>query len=468
MAAFLHNMTPQAQQAWRLLSESWGQPLSVTSAYRDPEHNARVGGARGSQHVHGNAFDIDVSGLNRGQRIELIRQAQAAGFRGTGVYENSLHFDVGPLRAWGPSYRRDSLPEWAAAALGGGSTSRSSVPASPTLSTMSDPTPQPMEAPQMQKPGWQDAAQAGALALNSLRGPFADPNMAARFEMQARRQDEQRDRQQAQQEKNRTLQWLRTNVPQLAGAVEAGALTPSQALQMAMQRPDPVRGVTMGDRLVNPVTGEVMADFTTGPQAGWDKDTAQNANTLRDDLRADLQDFGIVRDGFQNVQQFYENPNAVSDYALAVAFAKIVDPGSVAREGEVAAVQNSAARFPAYAQALRNAVTGEGALTEETRQQIFENAARIYNNKAASAQTTLENYGRVAGNMGLNLEDVYMGGPIEQIELEDRTDAPGTQQRVQAANIRAAIQMLTPEARQEFDRLDDGGKLEFLRARGLL
>lgn len=93
-------------------------PLNIISDFRTPEENAAAGGARGSQHLHGRAFDVDVSGLSIPERQELIRRARAAGFSGIGVYENSLHFDVGGDRAWGPSYRRDSLPAWAAEAIG--------------------------------------------------------------------------------------------------------------------------------------------------------------------------------------------------------------------------------------------------------------------------------------------------------------------------------------------------------------
>ena len=117
--ANLGNMSPEAQAAWQALSAAWGQPLNISSAYRDAAYNAKVGGAKGSQHIHGNAYDVDVSGMPQEQRVKLIQQARAAGFGGIGVYDNSLHFDVGGQRAWGPSYHRDSLPDWAVAAVGG-------------------------------------------------------------------------------------------------------------------------------------------------------------------------------------------------------------------------------------------------------------------------------------------------------------------------------------------------------------
>lgn len=112
-----HNVSAPAMASFKALEDAAGFPLKVTSGYRDSKHNEAVGGAKGSQHIHGNAFDIDVSGLSIEQRQDLIRKARAAGFSGIGVYNNALHFDVGGDRAWGPSYHRDSLPEWAADAV---------------------------------------------------------------------------------------------------------------------------------------------------------------------------------------------------------------------------------------------------------------------------------------------------------------------------------------------------------------
>lgn len=111
------NIDQGAMNAWNALSQSWGQPLTATSAYRSPEYNAQVGGAKNSQHIHGRAFDVSTAGMSQEQVTALIQNAKAAGFTGVGVYDGSLHFDTGPERAWGPSYSRDSLPSWAGNAL---------------------------------------------------------------------------------------------------------------------------------------------------------------------------------------------------------------------------------------------------------------------------------------------------------------------------------------------------------------
>lgn len=115
----MSNVSEPAQAAFFDLANTWGEPLDVTSAFRSPEHNAAVGGAKHSQHTHGNAFDVSVAGMPLERRNELIARARESGFQGIGVYDNALHFDVGPERAWGPDYHRGSLPSWSEAAVEG-------------------------------------------------------------------------------------------------------------------------------------------------------------------------------------------------------------------------------------------------------------------------------------------------------------------------------------------------------------
>lgn len=45
-----------------ILREAWGAPIYVSSMYRCPSHNYKVGGVPTSQHVEGTAADIYVDG----------------------------------------------------------------------------------------------------------------------------------------------------------------------------------------------------------------------------------------------------------------------------------------------------------------------------------------------------------------------------------------------------------------------
>ncbi|ORE90629.1 tail tape measure protein TP901 core region [Stappia sp. 22II-S9-Z10] len=82
--------------------------LRVSSAYRSPEYNARVGGARNSRHTHGDA--VDLIGVNAQNVAAIVGALQSQGFRGFGYYNNgSLHADMGARRAWGPDRTSGSL-----------------------------------------------------------------------------------------------------------------------------------------------------------------------------------------------------------------------------------------------------------------------------------------------------------------------------------------------------------------------
>lgn len=234
----LANMSPQALAAWQRLNEIWGRPIPISSSYRDPETNKRVGGAKGSQHLHGNAFDIPTSGMSPQEIDALIKAGVKAGFRGFGGYANSLHFDVGPQRTWGPDYGSGSTPEYLKSALAGAnfsdmnyatptSSSKPTAAASGTAGTMTalgkgggTVTPdQIAQQAQMQSQGQQpeqprgllgnffgdpDRMAALAMALNSMRlNP--DPNLSAVLSAQMK---ERRGERKEAAQLNKTLAYL--------------------------------------------------------------------------------------------------------------------------------------------------------------------------------------------------------------------------------------------------------------------
>lgn len=75
-----------------------GGAVTITSGYRTPAYNAKVGGARYSQHLQGTAADITVAGaapLLVGQMAEHY----LGGRGGIGVYQTFTHVDTRSGRA---------------------------------------------------------------------------------------------------------------------------------------------------------------------------------------------------------------------------------------------------------------------------------------------------------------------------------------------------------------------------------
>lgn len=85
------------------LRDQLGVPLIVHSAYRSPEYNRQVGGAKRSMHLQGAAFDISMA--NHDPKV-FETAARAVGFTGYGFYprQNFMHVDIGRARTWGDPF----------------------------------------------------------------------------------------------------------------------------------------------------------------------------------------------------------------------------------------------------------------------------------------------------------------------------------------------------------------------------
>ena len=112
-------ISPQLGRILEELAESYGSTLTITSAYRSPAYNKKVGGAKKSVHQQGLACDVVMSNTTKEQRLDFIRKAAAAGIKGLGLYfssssgANFIHCDLGGTRQWGPSGSRRSQYGWA-------------------------------------------------------------------------------------------------------------------------------------------------------------------------------------------------------------------------------------------------------------------------------------------------------------------------------------------------------------------
>lgn len=75
-------MKPSFMIKLEALRDTCDFPFIVTSAARCPEYNKKIGGAKNSQHIYGNAVDI----LIRDERAyKIISLARRAGLNGIGI-----------------------------------------------------------------------------------------------------------------------------------------------------------------------------------------------------------------------------------------------------------------------------------------------------------------------------------------------------------------------------------------------
>ena len=77
-------------------------PIKINSAYRSPEHNAKIGGVKTSQHLLGKAADIVIEGYTPDETADLIEELIANGDilqGGLGRYDSFTHYDIRKSKA---------------------------------------------------------------------------------------------------------------------------------------------------------------------------------------------------------------------------------------------------------------------------------------------------------------------------------------------------------------------------------
>lgn len=85
------NISKQLVTYLQLIRNHFGKPVVINSAFRCAEHNAAVGGVKGSKHLLGQAADIAINGV---APIEIAKFAESIGIKGIGLYDSFVHVDT--------------------------------------------------------------------------------------------------------------------------------------------------------------------------------------------------------------------------------------------------------------------------------------------------------------------------------------------------------------------------------------
>lgn len=266
-----------------------------------------------------------------------------------------------------------------------------------------------------------DADKQDRIAM-ALSGLSMHPNQGVMSMVQGRMADRRTDRKEAKGEarsaqmRNKTAEYIANSMgrPDLAQAVSEGIMSGADAYRVATQKADTPTPYSDQAKIASDLrNGLITPEQAQQAMSGGrniDKDAISAANTIRDDANKSLEPYELARSGFENIQAFQKG-GAVSDYALAVAFAKVLDPGSVAREGEVAAVANSGS----IAGALQSAILKQlndgatGSLPPAIRAEIVNLSTELYNKRADTAQGTVQGYRDMATRSNVDPRDVYIG-----------------------------------------------------------
>jgi len=84
-------MSPSFLDLMDQIRDAVGEPLTVTSGYRCPKHNAKVSSTGSSgPHVHGRAIDIKA---DSNLRYRLVAAALKNGINRIGIADSFVHLD---------------------------------------------------------------------------------------------------------------------------------------------------------------------------------------------------------------------------------------------------------------------------------------------------------------------------------------------------------------------------------------
>lgn len=78
----------------------FGKTVIITSGYRNPAHNKKVGGVQHSLHISGSAADIRIAGVNKWEVAKFVRSMPDRGGVGTYCSNQIVHVDIGRKRDW--------------------------------------------------------------------------------------------------------------------------------------------------------------------------------------------------------------------------------------------------------------------------------------------------------------------------------------------------------------------------------
>lgn len=112
------NISEALRRKLTAASRQFGKPFTINSGYRSPAYNKKIGGAKRSYHITGNASDLNMGGMSPAQRSQLVNILQQQGITGFGTYSrypDMLHVDLRPRQNFmfnKSRHNMGSAPEW--------------------------------------------------------------------------------------------------------------------------------------------------------------------------------------------------------------------------------------------------------------------------------------------------------------------------------------------------------------------
>lgn len=151
--------------------------------------------------------------------------------------------------------------------------------------------------------------------------------------------------------------------------------------------------------------------------------------------RGVYQNYSEIRNEFGRIQQMANRADSAGDLALVVSFTKMLDPGSVAREGEVALTQRAASIMAQVQNLPQQWVNGRTLLPPAVRQQLLAAAREMYSVYQGAYNNISQDYEQTAISYGFDPARVMMGYRSPAVAGDDNEDVGGGETSSRPPNV---------------------------------
>lgn len=227
-----------------------------------------------------------------------------------------------------------------------------------------------------------------------------------------------------------------------SGAIKAGDL---QSKEMRRLKNSDPQGYI--DQL------NAMSEGVSGKNAS--KDFTQ-ANQLYNRYDATGKEIRTLDQGFAVTNNFNINTkNPYDDQALIFSFMKVLDPGSVVREGEFKTAQNNASLLQSIGANWQNAVNGQGMLLPAQRQKILDTMKQIYQQKMIQYSDLTNQYAAAGAKLGFDDPSMFLDYTPDYFKQKMAGGSSGSTVKVKGPDGKLYL-MSQADAQQA---LSEGGKI---------
>jgi len=149
--------------------------------------------------------------------------------------------------------------------------------------------------------------------------------------------------------------------------------------------------------------------------------------------------FQDIQDQFKRINTLAGKKNSASDLGLIVSFTKMLDPGSVAREGEVALTQSAASALDQAAMWAPRLAGGKTLLPDNVRKMYVDAARDMYAAYEKTYQRLAQDTQRRATEYGLSPDRIMLGFEAKEPVLSKAVQSPVMQMGIRAYSKQTGI-----------------------------